>query len=275
MSSLTFQACVSPNWGFHLHEHQTWELLVLTTGHCWHTVADVRTLAKAPVAFLVAPRVVHSFATDGFLPNGEVCTSRMVWFPGELGHLPIPDAEPLNVLRRRVALRGFGPAVLAADAHLAAAAQATPATAAALVLVALAGLLEAGMEPMASLGPIHRQGGVSERLAAIEAWIDQHLGHPVTLAGAADALGLSANGINGILKRERGQTFQERIAALRVERLQELLVRNPGTEVATLAGQCGFGSASACQRRFRQLVGEAPEAWRKRQVPKPDPWERR
>ena len=204
MTSITLQAGVSPNWGYHLHEHHTWELLVLTTGHCWHSVADVRTLAKAPVAFLVAPRVAHAFATDGFLPNGEVCTSRIAWFPCELGHLPIPEAEPLGVLRQRVALRGFGPAVLAANGYLAAAAQATPATAAALVLTALAGLLESGMEPMASLGPIHRQGAVSERLAAIEAWIDQHLTHPVTLTGAANALGLSVNGINGILKRERG-----------------------------------------------------------------------
>jgi AraC-like DNA-binding protein len=64
-----------------------------------------------------------------------------------------------------------------------------------------------------------------------------------------------------MLRLGRGIGFVELLQQYRLERAAQQL-RDSENSLTTIAGACGFGSASYLIRLFRRQYGSTPEAWR-------------
>lgn len=91
--------------------------------------------------------------------------------------------------------------------------------------------------------------------------VREHLAEKLTLDSAADAACLSPNYLAHLIKKETGRTFVEIVTERRMERAQELL-RNTRLRVSEVAREVGFADEAYFSRRFRQVVGTSPIAFR-------------
>ena len=66
-------------------------------------------------------------------------------------------------------------------------------------------------------------------------------------------------------KRTFGITLHRHVVRRRIDRAQHLLVTTTAT-LSEIALKCGMSDHSHLTRLFRELVGEPPSAWRKRNV---------
>jgi AraC-like DNA-binding protein len=105
------------------------------------------------------------------------------------------------------------------------------------------------------------QGSRRASLARVSRYIREHLKEPITLSDAASAAFLSPNYLAHLLKRETGRTFGEIVTAQRIDLACRLLLtsRQP---VADIAAAVGFRDEAYFSRRFRQLRGVTPSAYR-------------
>ena len=83
----------------------------------------------------------------------------------------------------------------------------------------------------------------------------------VTLDDAAQAVCLSPNYLSHLLKRERGKSFLDLLAGLRMDAAKALL-RTTDLRVADVAARSGFKDEAYFSRRFRQIEGCAPTEFR-------------
>ncbi len=81
------------------------------------------------------------------------------------------------------------------------------------------------------------------------------------LEDLANAACLSPNYLSHLLKREFGKSFVDLLTGLRMEAAKALLL-NSTLRVAEIADQCGFSDEAYFSRRFRQMEGCTPTAFR-------------
>lgn len=118
-----------------------------------------------------------------------------------------------------------------------------------LLLASLAGAQEASLD--LKLLP----------LAAIDAFIDQHLAHPLQVADLARIAGLSAAGLHARFLRETGRTPMEYVRQRRLQHAEALL-HDTWLPIGEIAAQVGYTSQSAFTAALVRARGCTPRALR-------------
>jgi AraC-like DNA-binding protein len=93
-------------------------------------------------------------------------------------------------------------------------------------------------------------------------YITQNLSQELTLGDAAQASHVSATHLAHLLKSETGKTFLEIVTERRIERAKTLLLFTSAS-AAEIGQSTGFGEPNNFARRFRQIVGSTPLAYRR------------
>lgn len=97
-------------------------------------------------------------------------------------------------------------------------------------------------------------------LTRIEHYIDDHIGHSISLAQLAAIANVSRFHFARLFKRSTGQTAMAYVEGSRIRKAQELIKRAelPLSEIALVLG---FADQSHFTRRFRRQVGHTPAAY--------------
>ncbi|MPZ46098.1 MAG: helix-turn-helix domain-containing protein [Betaproteobacteria bacterium] len=106
----------------------------------------------------------------------------------------------------------------------------------------------------------HRSGH-NEALATVVRHVTARLPDRIRLADVADELGTSPNHVTRLLKQRIGKTFMQLLAERRLQRAQELLA-NTDMRIADVGEAVGFEDNAYFARRFKQLLGMSPRAYR-------------
>ncbi|WP_261211047.1 helix-turn-helix transcriptional regulator [Variovorax sp. CY25R-8] len=93
-------------------------------------------------------------------------------------------------------------------------------------------------------------------------YITQNLAQELTLGDAAQASHVSATHLAHLLKSETGKTFLEIVTERRIDRAKTLLVFTSAS-AAEIGESTGFAEPAHFARRFRQVVGTTPSAYRR------------
>lgn len=94
-------------------------------------------------------------------------------------------------------------------------------------------------------------------------YVTQNLARDITLSDAAQASCVSTTYLAHLLKSETGKTFLELVTERRIDRAKTLLAFTAEPAVK-IAEDIGFGEPAHFARRFRQVVGMTPSAYRQR-----------
>ncbi|GAA0492766.1 AraC family transcriptional regulator [Pigmentiphaga sp. GD03639] len=117
------------------------------------------------------------------------------------------------------------------------------------------------------------QGSRRASLARVSRFMREHLSEPITLADAAAAAYLSTHYLAHLLKRETGRTFTEILADQRMDLACRMLTGS-SRPIAEIAASVGFPDEAYFARRFRQLRGVTPSAYRGQAAGRDSPAER-
>ncbi len=98
--------------------------------------------------------------------------------------------------------------------------------------------------------------------------IEQHLDESLTLDGLARVANFSKFHFHRVFRAMMGETLNQFIRRLRVERAAVQLVGNPKKSITEIAIDCGFSSPATFARAFRELFGVSASAWREQGHPK-------
>lgn len=103
----------------------------------------------------------------------------------------------------------------------------------------------------------------ARRRRALTAYVDDNLSREVTLAGMADAVGLSPWHFIRVFKAAVGVTPYAWVVARRVDCVKQMLERGDAS-LARIAVACGFATQSHMTEVFRRTTGTTPGRWRRR-----------
>lgn len=84
------------------------------------------------------------------------------------------------------------------------------------------------------------------------------------LSDVAAAAHVSPSHLSHLFRREMGITFTRLVAAVRVERAQRLLRRDPWLTIGAVASRAGFRHVRQLERAFRRVAGCTPSGYRRR-----------
>jgi AraC-like DNA-binding protein len=118
--------------------------------------------------------------------------------------------------------------------------------------------------PHYKLSSLAAGGEVSDpdpRLQTVLDWLDEHIALPVSEGAAAAEANMSASVFSRWFKQRVGCTFQRYVNELRVGRVCARLVNGPES-ITQAAFGCGYSSLANFNRRFRELTGLTPKAFR-------------
>ncbi|MBI2433576.1 MAG: helix-turn-helix domain-containing protein [Candidatus Hydrogenedentes bacterium] len=86
---------------------------------------------------------------------------------------------------------------------------------------------------------------------------------PFTVANVARAACMTPNYFSALFHKHTGKSFMAFLSGQRVEKAKSLL-RDPSLNLQDIAERAGFQDAAYFSRRFKQLTGLSPSAWRNR-----------
>lgn len=110
---------------------------------------------------------------------------------------------------------------------------------------------------------IRATAGDSPAIEKARRFIAENLQEELSLAGVAQAVGMSTSYFCKVFRRGTGVTFMDYLARERVELVKQQLL-NPQMRVSEAAFAAGFQSLSQFNRVFRRVAGEAPSDYRER-----------
>lgn len=121
-----------------------------------------------------------------------------------------------------------------------------------------------------SLASTELNNGNGHRAEPVEIWrarqfIRDNLESKVSLREVAQSVNISANYLSEKFKKVTGVKFVDYVAAARIERARELLVR-ADLRVSEIAFGVGFQSLSQFNRVFKRLVRQSPSEFRATQT---------
>lgn len=98
-------------------------------------------------------------------------------------------------------------------------------------------------------------------LARLDAYIDEHLAHRITVAELAQVACLSPSQFHAQFKDRVGLTPHQYLLRQRLDRAARLL-RESDLPLVRVAGECGFSSQSALTTTMRRYLGLTPRSLR-------------
>lgn len=239
------------------HKRVNWEFLAVVRGKL--APFELDDAPRVPVGdrfWLFPPGVTHGWAGE----RGKSCEVIVIHFnvvPQALertalryGHLETELSSKDKVFLRALALRlkrHYWRPTLESDIH----------TERALMDLSLLALrdCEERREPMDI-------GGSLARVTSAEDWLRAHLAENPSIENAAGAVGLSVSQLNRLFRRIRKEGPQRVLNRLKIERAMELL-GSGNAKLHSIAGECGFTTASNLCRAFKSMKGHSPTTWRK------------
>lgn len=108
---------------------------------------------------------------------------------------------------------------------------------------------------------------VTERIYTVSNFIHTHYMEDLTLERLARETWMSPYYLSHQFKRITGYTVTHYIHLVRIRNCQYMLL-NSNKKITEIAAECGFSSFSQFNRTFRELCGESPSSYRKRQQTK-------
>lgn len=100
-------------------------------------------------------------------------------------------------------------------------------------------------------------------MADVVHFIEDHAAEPLDLDALAGISGSSKYHFLRTFRRTVGMTPYQFVLTIRIRRAALRLVRTSET-VASIAFEAGFGDLSTFNKRFRELFGMSPSAYRRR-----------
>jgi AraC family transcriptional regulator len=95
-------------------------------------------------------------------------------------------------------------------------------------------------------------------------YIEANISKDLSLKELADVAHFSPYHFHRIFRAMVGETLNDFIQRVRIERAASKLVQNPKQTVTQIAFECGFSSSSAFAREFRRVFGMSASSWRAR-----------
>ncbi|WP_171020385.1 AraC family transcriptional regulator [Cupriavidus sp. 2SB] len=115
-----------------------------------------------------------------------------------------------------------------------------------------------------TIRPARRQGGLAPwQLRTAKELIESRLDGDVSIEELAKACRLSRSHFSRAFRASTGQSPQQWLTSLRVQRAEELL-RSTDLPLTEVSLRCGFASASHLVQVFSRLRGMPPGVWRRR-----------
>ena len=100
------------------------------------------------------------------------------------------------------------------------------------------------------------------RINRVVDYIESHIDEELSLHGIADVACFSPFHFHRIFGAMMGETLNQFIQRLRIERAANQLVGNPNKSITAVAFDCGFSGSATFARSFRQYFGMSPSQWR-------------
>jgi len=110
-----------------------------------------------------------------------------------------------------------------------------------------------------------------ERVVRTLVYIQQHLDDELALEGAAAVAAFSPFHFHRIFRGLVGETLNEYVRRLRLERAARNLKQRPGERIVQIALEAGFETHESFTRAFGNMFGVSPSAYRDAHYPAPDP----
>lgn len=110
------------------------------------------------------------------------------------------------------------------------------------------------------------RSGKSRRVVRdLQEIIDKSYNQNITIQLLADEVFMSAGHLQNLFKKETGQTINDYITFIRIEKAKVLL-KDPGAKIYEVANQVGYQDTNYFTRIFRKRVGENPLDYRERML---------
>ncbi len=114
--------------------------------------------------------------------------------------------------------------------------------------------------------PAWARGGLAPwQRRKVDRYVNEHLDQPIRLDELAQQVSLSVSYFCRAFKGSFGDTPHGYIVRMRLERAQGLMLAT-GEPLSQVALACGFAHQAHLSRLFRRRLGEAPNAWRRRNL---------
>ena len=104
-------------------------------------------------------------------------------------------------------------------------------------------------------------GSSVNKVTTVVEWLREHLAENPSIAEAAQVVGLSTSQLNRLFCRIQKKSPQRVLNRLKIDRAMELL-GSTNAKLHSVAGECGFSTASNLCRAFKALKGHSPSVWR-------------
>lgn len=100
------------------------------------------------------------------------------------------------------------------------------------------------------------------KIRCVQAFVAANLHSAIRVIDIAKAANCGRTQLKRVFEESFGYTPYQYVIRRRVARAKNLMLLS-NDSLCDIATECGFASASALSRRFRQIVGESPRAWRR------------
>jgi len=256
----------SARWAYQVHAHPCYELIWIGGGHGISVVGDHQGTFAPEDLFVVAPQVPHAFASEGFLPDGQVLELRALWLmPSLVDSQFATELTALSPLlsRARRGVRFRGPLSAEIGGLLLGMKTAARLDALGMVFSILERLAQADLgEVLAEHETSARfRGEEMARLDQVQSILRKRYREAISLGQVASECQMSISTVNHLLRKYSRKTFLQVLNDLRTEEARRLL-RNSADDITSIAYNAGFGSLATFNRRFRGAELMTPQEYR-------------
>ena len=253
------------------HFHPEFEITLIERSSGRRVVGDsIERFAPGDLV-LLGQDLPHQYASD---PRSDsrayesVAAAKVIQFRRELlgeRWLELPEFRRVSAMLRRAdrGLKFSGPTAHAA-VKLIGQLFATTEAARLLILLQLLDLLarDTRARPIASAGYVRkintREGDAIDRALR---YLDAHFTEQLTLEDVCKFLGVSPATCNRLFQKSIGQSFKSALINIRISRACRLLLSSDES-IVDVAFSSGFTNLSNFNRRFKDLKGITPKAYR-------------
>lgn len=252
--------CVKPSEQIGFHEHPSWELSYVTSGHGLRAMGSRQEHFRPGEVILVPPNLRHCWTFDG---EDETISCITVLFHHDLVSILESQFPEMTEVANRFsqiteAVSFTGSTLTRLQTEL----TRMDDMSAAGRFAALLGLLVtiAQSDEQHSVG---RQYTETElRLKRIEVYIDCNYNHDINIDSIASHIGMNRSSLCTFFRRHTGMTLIEAVNARRLEVARNLLLRRSDLSIQQVCFESGFKDIPYFFRLFKRAEGITPRMYR-------------